>query len=289
MTTDHGYGAVTLAVQRSARAPARSAARSTCHSTRDDDEIVARFTSAVRPGRTRLAIVDQVTSPTAKLLPVARIAAGLRQLGVPLLVDAAHAPGMLPVDVAAIGADYWLGNLHKWAFAPRPTALLVVRRQHCARHRAAGGLVGAAPRLPDLGRVRRHPRLHDLAGRAHRPAPAAHPGTRPGPPAQHRAGGLRPTGRRGRGAGRSDRTGALRAGEHAARSAARKPVLQPERGRAVRERLAAQYKIEVSTNFWNGRGYLRLCAQVYNTETDLDRLADAVGELVAQSRQRPAA
>lgn len=62
---------------------------------------------------------------------------------------------------------------------------------------------------------------------------------------------------------------------------------------ALRERLSIQYKIEVSASFWNGQGQLRLCAQVYNTEADMDRLADAVGELTAQAQshvhRRPAA
>ena len=58
---------------------------------------------------------------------------------------------------------------------------------------------------------------------------------------------------------------------------------------ALRERLSTRYKIEVSANFWGGRGYLRLCAQLYNTEADMDRLADAVGELAAQSLRRPVA
>src|SRR5690606_37908993 len=58
------------------------------------------------------------------------LVAELRRREVPVLVDAAHAPGMLDVDVASVGADFWLGNLHKWAFAPRPTALLAVAPEH---------------------------------------------------------------------------------------------------------------------------------------------------------------
>ena len=129
LLTTHGYGSVRLAAGRlglhvtEAHFPAGAG----------DDEVVAAITAAATAGRTRLAIVDHVTSPTAMVLPVARIAAGLRDLGVPLLVDGAHAPGMLPVDVSAVGADFWVGNVHKWAFAPRPTALLVVARHYRAR------------------------------------------------------------------------------------------------------------------------------------------------------------
>jgi isopenicillin-N epimerase len=126
LLTTHGYGAVRLAAGRlglrvvEAHFPAGAT----------DDEVVAAISTSVNPGRTRLAIVDHVTSPTAMVLPVARILVALRERGVPVMIDGAHAPGMLPVDVSALGADFWVGNAHKWAFAPRPTALLVVAPQY---------------------------------------------------------------------------------------------------------------------------------------------------------------
>src|SRR5262245_137851 len=125
LLTSHTYGAVRLAAGRAGLrvVDAHFQAGAT------DDEVVAAIAGAVDPDRTRLAIVDHVTSPTAMVLPVARIVAALRERGVPVMVDGAHAPGMLPVDVSAIAADFWVGNVHKWAFAPRPTALLVVARE----------------------------------------------------------------------------------------------------------------------------------------------------------------
>jgi isopenicillin-N epimerase len=118
---DHGYGAVRLAVQhwrdragavlRVARVPLAAS----------DDEVVQAY-AAQTSGRTRLAIVDQITSPTAAVLPVAAVAAALGD--VPVLADAAHVPGTLPTDIAALGAAFWVGNLHKWAFTPRGSALL---------------------------------------------------------------------------------------------------------------------------------------------------------------------
>jgi isopenicillin-N epimerase len=93
-----------------------------------DDEVVALLAAAVRP-ETRLAIVDHIAAGTAKLFPVARIAAAMRAAEVPLLVDAAHVPGMIDADVDGVGADFWVGNFHKWGLAPRPTALLHVAPQ----------------------------------------------------------------------------------------------------------------------------------------------------------------
>src|SRR6185436_12657749 len=79
--------------------------------------------------RTRLVVVDQISSATAHEHPVAKISAELRALGIPLLVDAAHAPGMVPLAAQGIDADFWVGNLHKWAFAPGGTAMLQVAPQ----------------------------------------------------------------------------------------------------------------------------------------------------------------
>ena len=76
--------------------------------------------------RTRLAMLDHISSQTALILPVAAMTARCRARGVPVLVDGAHAPGAIALDVEALGADWYVGNLHKWAFAPRACGLLWV-------------------------------------------------------------------------------------------------------------------------------------------------------------------
>jgi isopenicillin-N epimerase len=120
--TDHGYGAISLAATRIGRETGAVNRVVALPLTPRDDEVVAAVRAAVS-SRTRLVILDQITSPTARVFPVRAVAAALRGTGVPLFVDAAHAPGVLddPVDV-----DFWVGNLHKWAYAPRGTAVLYV-------------------------------------------------------------------------------------------------------------------------------------------------------------------
>lgn len=90
------------------------------------DDLTQAFADGL-PHGTRLAIVDHTTADTALVLPIADIAAICRERGTLLLVDAAHAPGMVPLDIGAIGADLYAANLHKWMWVPRSCGILWVR------------------------------------------------------------------------------------------------------------------------------------------------------------------
>ena len=90
-----------------------------------DDEVVAILAEHCSE-RTALVLIDQVTSPTARRFPVEAVAALAKRFGAATLVDAAHAPGMLPLEVPKMGVDFWVGNLHKWACAPVGTGALWV-------------------------------------------------------------------------------------------------------------------------------------------------------------------
>ncbi|MFI5531057.1 aminotransferase class V-fold PLP-dependent enzyme [Kitasatospora sp. NPDC051853] len=128
LVTDHGYGVVTRAAERRAdESGARvRTVRLSVH-TPDQEAVRERILAAVDE-RTKVAVLDLVTSPTARQIADPVLLAELRARGVITVVDAAHAPGMLPVDLGeqAGGADFWIGNLHKWAYTPRAAAVLAV-------------------------------------------------------------------------------------------------------------------------------------------------------------------
>ncbi|MFI9485762.1 aminotransferase class V-fold PLP-dependent enzyme [Promicromonospora sp. NPDC052451] len=126
LVTDHGYGAVTMGAHRLARRTGARVRTVAVPLAATEDEVVERFRAELT-GTVRLVVVDQITSPTARLLPTARITQVAHERGARVLVDGAHAPGLVPDAAAAAGGDWWFGNLHKWPCAPRGSALLVTR------------------------------------------------------------------------------------------------------------------------------------------------------------------
>jgi len=138
LTTDHEYNAVRNALALvSGDVKARVVAAPVRLPIRHPEEVVEPLLAAVTP-RTRLAIVSHVTSPTGLIFPIETIVRELDRLGVDTLVDAAHAPGLTPVDVGALGAAYWTGNGHKWLCGPKVSGVLHVRED---RRRAIRPLV----------------------------------------------------------------------------------------------------------------------------------------------------
>jgi isopenicillin-N epimerase len=127
LTTDHEYGACnnawTFLCQKSG---ARYIQQPIPTPLSSDEEIVEQLWQGVT-SRTRLIFISHLTSPTALILPVQAICQRARREGIMTLIDGAHAPGQICVDLQAIGADFYTGNCHKWMLSPKGAGFLYAR------------------------------------------------------------------------------------------------------------------------------------------------------------------
>ncbi len=126
LSTDHEYGACDATWQRACH-QAGATYRKVVIPLPFDPSQFAQAVMAQTGPRTRLIFASHITSTTALVFPVAELCALARAAGIVTLIDGAHAPGQLPLDLQALGADFYTGNCHKWMCAPKGAAFLYVR------------------------------------------------------------------------------------------------------------------------------------------------------------------
>lgn len=282
LVTDHTYGAIRNAAAFACRKTgAKLVIASIPFPSAGDDEVIAVLTKALSD-RTRLAILDHITSETGLVLPLATMIPLCHDAGAQVLIDGAHAPGTLALDIPALGADWYAANLHKWYFAPRGCGLLwAAESAQDDLHPASiswrldegftaefdwYGTRDPSPFLcfPDgvtfmdnLGPERLRAYNHDLVVQGaglffERFAPELSL-----PKAMTAAMALAP----------------LPAGL---------PAAKPDAD-ALRDHLLFQHKIEVPIVPWAGRLWARTAAQVYCELSDYERLRDAVERFAARN------
>jgi isopenicillin-N epimerase len=284
LVTDHGHVPARHAVERACRRAGATVVTVEIPLTADDATLVDLVRDRVSR-RTRLAVLDQVTSSTARLLPLDRLVAPLRADGVAVLVDGAHAPGMLPVDVDAIGADFWVGNFHKWAGAPRGTALLSVHPRWRSAMQAF--VVSWAE---DAG----FPASFEQAGTTDPTGWLAAPvglhtlSTFGWDVLRRRNAGLAAWGQHVLAERIGADLGGLPVNPEVPMRIVPLPAgvaTTPDTAQGLQVQIATEAGCEVAVAAWRGRGLLRVSAQAYNRTAEYARLADALPAILASARR----
>ena len=280
LTTNHVYNAIRNAMKYAGRqSGAEYREIDVPLPVRSSEQIAQHVLEGISP-RTRLLVIDHVTSPTALIFPVGKIVRECARHGVDVLIDGAHAPGMLPLNVQELGAAYYAGNLHKWACAPRGSGFVWVRPDRqpgihplVISHYLDEGFAKefgwqgtrdlsawlAIPRaiafMAELGWERVMSHNHAMAIWAQR--------------LLCERWGVEPI---------SPLDGSLLGSMATVPLPAPLDTLDELRAQELQQRLYSEHRIEAPIMLWGGRAFVRPCCQVYNTPDEYERLARVVAE-----------
>lgn len=250
------------------------------------EQVVQSVLSKVT-NRTRLLLIDHVTSQTALVLPIAPLIRALADQGIDTLVDGAHAPGMIPLHLDKLGVAYYTGNCHKWLCAPKGAAFLYVREDR--RDRIRPLVISHGANSPRRDRSFFHlefdwtgtgdPTPFLCVGAAIQHLAALLPGGWADLMAHNRALALWARERLSR---RLDLP--LPCPNEMIGSMATLPLPDGDAD-ALYQALVEEFSVEVPIIPWRGRfnRLIRVSAQLYNTPADYDRLADALDVLLSRS------
>lgn len=288
LTTDHEYNASRNALDFVAQqSGARVVVAEIPFPLTSPEQVVQSVLSRVTD-RTRLLLIDHVTSQTALVLPISPLIQALADQGIDTLIDGAHAPGMVPLDLGELGAAYYTGNCHKWLCAPKGAAFLYVREDR--RDRIRPLVISHGANSPRRDRSFFHlefdwtgtgdPTPFLCVGMAIQHLAALLPGGWADIMSQNRALALWA---RERLSQRLDL--ALPCPDEMIGSMATLPLPAGDAD-ALYQALAEEFSIEIPIIPWRGQfnRLIRLSAQLYNTPADYDRLADVLAPLLAQSQ-----
>jgi isopenicillin-N epimerase len=283
LSTDHEYGALDrtwrfLCSKRGAKyirqpvsVPIRSA-----------EEVIDAIWSGVTD-RTRVLFISHITSPTAITFPVKPLIDRARERGIVTIVDGAHAPGQIELDLRELGADFYSGNLHKWLMSPKGSAFLYARkeRQHLVEPLVVSwGWEAEKPGLSRFVDEQEWAGTRDIAAFLSVPAAIQFQREHDWPRVRGECHELVRHARR--------RVSALTGlppltpdepGWFAQMSALPLPPCHLDN---LKVRMYDEFRIEIPVVHWNGRHFVRISIQGYNTQAEVERLVAALSILLPQ-------
>lgn len=288
LSTNHEYGAMNRTWRYIARKMgAKFINRPIPITVSDPAQVVEEFWQGVTP-HTRIIFISHITSPTALVFPIQEICRRASQAGILTIIDGAHAPGQLPLDLGDLGANIYTGALHKWLCAPKGAAFLYVDREHQALFDplvVSWGYQSEAPSGSQFIDYHEWQGTRDMS--AFLSVPAAinfqekHDWTlRRGHLHQLAANARKRLVQLEGFSALSLDPGTADVGEY--RWFAQMVALQlPECDvRVIQQLLFDQYQIEIPVFRWEGLPIMRISIQAYNTPRDVDRLVFAVQDII---------
>ena len=290
LTTDHEYGALDrtwrFVCGKRGATYAKHPVPLPIHSAED---VIETIWAGVTP-RTRVLFISHITSPTALILPMAELIRRAREAGVLTVVDGAHAPGQIPLDLTALEVDFYAGNCHKWVTAPKGSAFLYARRevQHLLeplvvswgwnRGNESAGLLDLGNRTSRFIDEQEWQGTRDIAAYLSVPAAIQFQAEHDWPHVRQKCHELLQEARR-----------------HIEKLTDLPPICpdSPEwyaqmaafplptcDGATLQRRLYDEYRVEVPVIQWGGRQFVRVSMQGYNTAEDVTALMRALGDLL---------
>jgi len=284
LTSDHEYGALertwTFVVeQRQARLVIQKLPQ-TLH---NPDEVVEAIWSGVTP-RTRVLFLSHITSPTAVILPIEPLIARARAAGIWTVIDGAHAPSQIDLNLSDMQVDFYGGNCHKWLSSAKGAGFLYAnpRVQNLVEPLVVSW--GWRPRdswsTPFVDSIQRQA-THDISAYLSVPAAIDFQRQRDWPSVRQECHELVRYAR----AGMYELSGVESPVADDLRwfsQMATVPLPPGTDAAQLKERLYDEYRVEITANAWGGVPNLRVSVQGYNTRADIDHLLEAVRKLLTK-------
>jgi isopenicillin-N epimerase len=285
LTTDHEYGACVNAWKlASARTGACWVEAEIPLPFPDAATIVELIWAKVTP-RTKVLYLSHITSPTGAIFPIEELCRRARESGILTVIDGAHAPGQVPIDLTALSVDIYTGNLHKWLCAPKGAGFLYARREHHEKLHAlvtSWGYTGASAfvDLEDdslLALRHQYQGTRDLSAFLSVPAAIEFQAAHNWDAVRVRCHAL---------AAEAQRRIAALTGipapvpEHSYAQMSLCELPPDTDLPALKTRLYDEFRVEIPVIAWGGRKFVRVSIQGYNTQADVDALINALGAIL---------